>query len=154
MVWPVLGASTQRGSDGAGRVAQSSRCQEQNCTRLRRLPQKTSVHCAAAAPVQVRASRERLGLELKQSSQQLQKQMLLLCMLWQLRPFAGTLTANSTKVHIQLSFQPENVNEMDVESDLCPAYLLTSMLAGRTAGEVITTNNRLTVIGASPIQRM
>lgn len=50
-------------------------------------------------------------------------------------------------MHVQLSFQPKNVNEMDVESDLCPAYLLTSMFPGRTAGEVITRHNRLTETG-------
>lgn len=74
-------------------------------------------------------------------------------MLWQLRPFTGSLAANSAKVHVQLSSQPKNVNEMDVESDLCPAYWLTSMFPGRTAGEVIPTRSRLTEIGESPIQK-
>lgn len=31
MVWTVRGASKQRGAGGAGRAAQCSRCQEQNC---------------------------------------------------------------------------------------------------------------------------
>lgn len=129
-------------------------CQEQNCTYLRLLPHKTSFHSAAVAPIQVRASGERLGLKLNKVLHSFKSKRFFFCMLWQLRPHAETLTANGTKVHVQLFFQPKNVNEIDVESDLCLAYLLTSMFPGRTAGGVITTRNRSTEIGESLIQRM
>lgn len=83
---------------------------------------------------------ERLGRELKPSSPQLQKvdASSFTCCASAVRS-PGFWQQPAPKCTFGFPFSPKNVNEMNVEFDLCPACLLTSMFPGRTAGEVIAT---------------